>query len=106
MGSFWLVDIVVFPKGLQTPSAPSVLSLTPSLGTPCSDQWLAVSIYLCTFQTLIGPLRKNLYQSLVSMHFLGLGLGLANVSGMAPQVGLSLDSLSLSLYNFSLYLLP
>jgi hypothetical protein len=30
--------------GLQTPSAPSVISLTPSLGTLCSVQWLAVSI--------------------------------------------------------------
>jgi hypothetical protein len=30
---FWLVDIVVLPMELQTPSAPSVLSLTPSLGT-------------------------------------------------------------------------
>jgi hypothetical protein len=28
----WLVDIVVFSMGLQTPSAPSVLSLTPPLG--------------------------------------------------------------------------
>jgi hypothetical protein len=29
-------DTVVLPMGLQTPSAPSVLSLTPPLGTPCS----------------------------------------------------------------------
>jgi hypothetical protein len=33
----WLVDIVVLPMGLQTPSTPSVLSLTPPLGT----KWLA-----------------------------------------------------------------
>jgi hypothetical protein len=32
----WLVDIVVLPMGLQTPSAPSVLYLAPPLGTPCS----------------------------------------------------------------------
>ena len=32
----WLVDIVVLPMGLQTPSTLSVLSLTPPLGTPCS----------------------------------------------------------------------
>jgi hypothetical protein len=32
----WLVDIIVLPMGLQTPSAPSVLSLTPPLGTLCS----------------------------------------------------------------------
>jgi hypothetical protein len=30
----WLVDIFVLSMGLQTPSAPSVLSLTPLLGTP------------------------------------------------------------------------
>ena len=29
----WLVDFVVLPMGLETPSAPSVLSLTPPLGT-------------------------------------------------------------------------
>jgi hypothetical protein len=29
---------------LQTPSAPSVLSLTPPSGTPCSVHWLAASI--------------------------------------------------------------
>jgi hypothetical protein len=30
---YWLVHIVVPPRGLQTPSAPRVLSLAPSLGT-------------------------------------------------------------------------
>jgi hypothetical protein len=34
----WLVDIAVLPMGLQTPSAPSFLSLTPPLGSPCSVQ--------------------------------------------------------------------
>jgi hypothetical protein len=63
----WSVDIVVLPMGLQTPSAPSVLSLTPSLGTPCSVQWLAVSICLCTCQDLGGPLRRQLYQIPVSI---------------------------------------
>jgi hypothetical protein len=33
---YWLVHIVVPPRGLQTPSAPWVLSLAPSLGTLCS----------------------------------------------------------------------
>jgi hypothetical protein len=32
MGPFWLVDIVVLPMGLQTPSAPSVFALTHPLG--------------------------------------------------------------------------
>lgn len=31
-----VVDIVVFPMGLQTHSTPSVLSLLPPLGSPCS----------------------------------------------------------------------
>jgi hypothetical protein len=31
-----LVDIVVLPMGLQTPSAPSVFSLNSSMGASCS----------------------------------------------------------------------
>ena len=50
----WLVDIVVLSMGLQIPSAPSVLSLTPPLGTQWSVQWLAVSICLCICQHLIN----------------------------------------------------
>jgi hypothetical protein len=42
---YWLVHIVFPPMGLQTPSAPWVLSLAPSLGTLCFVQWMAVSIY-------------------------------------------------------------
>ena len=41
-----MVDIVVLPMGMQTPSALLVLSLTPPLGTPCLVQWLAESIHL------------------------------------------------------------
>ena len=55
----WLVDTVVLPMGLQTPSTPSVLSLTPLLGTPCSVQWLAVSIHLCICKALTEPLRRQ-----------------------------------------------
>jgi hypothetical protein len=36
---YWLVHIDVLPMGPQTPSAPWVLSLAPSLGTLCSIQW-------------------------------------------------------------------
>jgi hypothetical protein len=37
----WLIDIVVLPMGLQTPSAPSVLPLIPPLGIPAqSNGWL------------------------------------------------------------------
>jgi hypothetical protein len=37
-GGYWLVHIVVPPIGLQTPLAPWVLSLSPSLGALCSIQ--------------------------------------------------------------------
>ena len=56
--------------GLQTPSAPSVLSLTSSLETPCSDQWLSVSIRFCICQALKEPLRRQLYQDPVRKYFL------------------------------------
>jgi hypothetical protein len=38
---YWLGHIVVLLMGLQTPSAPWVLSLATPLGTLCSVQWLA-----------------------------------------------------------------
>jgi len=41
----WLVGIVVL-MGLQTPSTPSILSLTPPMGTQFSLQWLRVSTSL------------------------------------------------------------
>jgi len=66
----WFIDIVVLPMGLKTPSVTSVFSLTPPLGTPFSVQWLAVSICLCICQALAEPLRRQLYQAPVSMHFL------------------------------------
>ena len=66
----WLVDIVVLPVGLQFPSTPSVLFLTPLLGTLSSVQWLAVSISLCICQALAEPLRRQLYQAPVSKHLL------------------------------------
>jgi len=65
----WWIDIVL-SMGLQTPSAPSVLSLTPPLGTLGSVQWLAVSIHICIFQTMEEPLRRQLYQAPVSKLFL------------------------------------
>ena len=67
MCSLWwcvgLVDIAVLPMGLQTPSAPSVFSLTPPLGIPHSVQWLAVSIWLSIYKVLPGPLRRQLNQA-------------------------------------------
>ena len=66
----WLGDIVVLPMELQTPSAPSVLSLTPPLRILCSVPWLAASIHFCICQALPEPLRRQLYQAPVSKHFL------------------------------------
>jgi hypothetical protein len=56
----WLVDIVL-PMGLQTPSVPPVLSLTPPLGTLYSVQWLTVNICLCICQALAEPLSRQLH---------------------------------------------
>jgi hypothetical protein len=86
--------------GLQTPSAPLVLSLVPPLGTLCSAQWVdAHSIHLCICQVLVEPLRRQLYQAPVSKHLLASTIvsGLVTVYRMNPQVGQSLDGLSFSL---------
>ena len=66
----WLVDIVVLPMGLQTPSTPSVHFLTPLLGTPFSVKWLAVSSHLCIWKSLARPFRRQPYQAPFSIHFL------------------------------------
>jgi hypothetical protein len=79
-GGGWLVDIIVLPMGMQTPSTPSVLSLTPSLWTIHSVQWLAESILLCICKILSGLLRRQLYQTPVSIHFLASTI----VSGFVP----------------------
>jgi hypothetical protein len=62
---YWLVHIVVPPRGMQTPSAPWVLSLAPLLEALCSIQWMAVSIHFYTSQALAEPLRRQLYQASV-----------------------------------------
>jgi hypothetical protein len=55
---YWLVRTVVPPIGLQTPSAPWVLSLALPLGTLCSVQWMTVSIPFCICQALAETLRR------------------------------------------------
>jgi hypothetical protein len=65
-GGYWLVHIVVQTIGLQTPSAPWVLSLAPPLGTLCSVQWMAVSMHFLICQALTESLRRQLYQAPVS----------------------------------------
>jgi len=64
----WSVGIVLM--GLQAPSVPSNLSLTPPMGTPFSVQWFATSIRLCICPALAETLKRQLYQAPVSMHFL------------------------------------
>jgi hypothetical protein len=49
---YWLAHIDVPPMGLQTPSAPWILSLAPSLGTLCSIQWITLSTHFCNCQAL------------------------------------------------------
>ena len=63
---YWWVHIVVPPMVLQVLSAPWVLSLAPPLGTLCSVQWLAQSMFLCICQALEEPIRRQLYQASVS----------------------------------------
>jgi hypothetical protein len=85
-----LADIAVLPMGLQTPSAPSVLSRTSPLGTPCSVQWLAVSICIYICQALAEPLRRQLNQAAVGTYFLASSV----VSGFGDSIW---DGLSFSL---------
>ena len=65
-----LVDIVVLPMGLQSPSAPSVLPLTLPVGSLGSVQWLTARTYLCIGQALAELLKEQLYQVPVSKCFL------------------------------------
>jgi hypothetical protein len=67
--SGWLM-MLFFLMGLQTHSVPSVLSLTPPLGTSCSGQWLPIIIQLHMCGGLAGPLRRQRYQAPVSKLFL------------------------------------
>lgn len=87
----WLINIVVLPMRLQTTSAPSVLSLTPTLRYPCSVLWLAASIYICINKALAKPLRRHPYQDPVSKQEL-LGINnnvwvLVAAYGMIPSWG-------------------
>jgi hypothetical protein len=67
-----LVGIVVPPVGLETPSAPSDLSLTPPLETPCLVQWLAGRILLSVFVSLWQNLPEDSYICLLSATLLGI----------------------------------
>jgi hypothetical protein len=107
---YWLVRIVVPPIGLQTPSAPWVLSLAPSLGTLCSVQWMVVSIHFCIYQALQEPLRRQLYQAFVSKLLLastiGSGFGGCLWDGSPGGAVSGWSFLQSLLHTLSLYLLP
>jgi hypothetical protein len=60
-----LIDIVVFPIGLQSPSVPSVLPLALPLGSPGSVQWLTVSLCICISQVL-QSLSEDRYTRLLT----------------------------------------
>jgi hypothetical protein len=60
----------VLPMGLQTPSTPSVPSLTPLLGILCSIQCLAANIHFFICKALAGSFRRQPYQASFSKHFL------------------------------------
>jgi hypothetical protein len=67
----WLVDIVVLPMGLQTPSTPSVLSLTPLLGTLHSVQCLSAvsaSVFVRLWQDISGDRYIRLLSACISWH--------------------------------------
>ena len=107
--AYWFLHIDVPPVGLQTSSAPSVLSLAPPLGILCSVQWIAVSPHFCISQALVEPLRRQLYQvlaikhSLASMIVLGFGICIWNrAAGEAVTGWVFLQVLLQTLY---LYLL-
>ena len=61
-----MVDIVVLPMGLQAPSAPSVISLTPPLGTLCSPTVDCEPLYLSGSGTATqetAPISKHFLAS-------------------------------------------
>ena len=56
----------------KAPSVPAVLSLTLPLGSLCSVQWLAASIYICIGQDLAEPLRRQLLSGSCEQALLGI----------------------------------
>ena len=98
-GGYWLDHIVVPLIGLQTPSAPWVLSLLLHWG-PCvpSNSWLwaSTSVFARHWHSLT---RDNYIRvlSVESCWYMQWCLGLVVVYGINPQVGQSLDGPSFCL---------
>ena len=103
-----MVDIVVLPMRLQTPSAPTVLALTSPLGT-CSVQYLTVYIHVYIGLTLEEPLRGQLYQVPVSKHFLASAIvsvfGVSRWDGLLCGAASGWPFLQFLLYSLSLHFL-
>lgn len=79
--------------GLQNLSTPSVISLTPPLGTQCSAQWLALSSDWASQETAISG---SFHQALLGI-CLSVWVWCLSVLRMDSQVGPSLDGFSFSL---------
>ena len=82
----------------KAPSAPSVLPLTPLLGSLCSVRWLAASIRICIGQDLAEPLKRQLYQGPASFecleHFKCVTKSLGRQCAMEPEQGTEPVSMS------------
>jgi len=104
-----LVDIVVLPMELQISSAPSVLALISPLGSPCSVCCLAVYILICIGSALAEPLRGQLYQAPVSMHFLASaimsGFGVCRCDGSLGRAVSGWPFFQFLLHSLSLHFL-
>ena len=96
----WFIDTFFLPMMLKTPSAPSVLSLTPSLGSGAqfNELWASTSVFVRLWQNLSGvAIWGSCQYALPGIH--------SNVwvwclyNGMDPKVGQSLDGLSFSLFS-------
>jgi hypothetical protein len=98
-----LLDIVVLPMGLQTPSVPPVLSRFPQMGTPV----VSASIHIYIFS---GSGRASHDRAPVSKHFLSSTI----VSGFGDYIWNECPGRAISgwtfiqslLHTLSLYLLP
>ena len=69
-----MVDIVVLPMRLQTPSLPTVLALTSPLGSLHLVQCLSVYILICFGPPLVEHLRGQIYMAPISKPFLATAI--------------------------------
>ena len=96
-----LVDTVVLPMRLQSPSASSILPLTLLKESLTLIQWLGVSICNCLSQLVVEYFRGHICQALVCMH--NMASVIVCVHWMDPKLVQSLGAfLSLSAPFFTL----